>query len=153
MESALKLNTSTGTENSTLPPTSSSISKYESGTQVVHEEDCTCPYCYIRKSNKKKMSITVNAANLVRQTTNTKCSMSRPAANSVAIAGCPTPMVNLKIKTRKNQEESLATLSALPDTGASVDCIEENFAKKCNLAIKPDTTNMIELVLVEGKTM
>ena len=99
------------------------------------------------------MSFTVNAANMVRQTTNAKCSMSQPAANSAAIAGCLTPMVNIKIKTKKNQEEHLATLRALPDTGASVDCIEENFAKKHNLVIQPDTTNMIELVLVEGKTM
>ena len=76
MESALKLNTSTGTENSTPPPSSSSKSKYEYGTQVIHEEDCTCPYCYIRKSSKKKMSFTVNTANMVRQTTNVKSSMS-----------------------------------------------------------------------------
>ena len=95
----------------------------------------------------------VNAANMVRQTTNAKCSMSRPAANSAAIAGCPTPMVNLKIKTKKNQEERLATLRALPDTGASVDCIEENFARKHNMVIQLDTTNMIELVSAEGKTM
>ena len=53
----------------------------------------------------------------------------------------------------KNLEQSLATLRALPDTGASVDCIEENFAKKYNLVLQPDTTNMIELVSVEGKTM
>ena len=99
------------------------------------------------------MSVTVNAANMVRQTTNAKCSMSRPAANSAAIAGCPTPMVNLKIKTKKNQEDSLANLCELPYTGASVDCIEENFAKKHNLVIQPDTTNMIELVLAKGKTM
>ena len=99
------------------------------------------------------MYFIVNAANMVRQTMNAKCSMSRPAANSAAIAGCPTPMVNLKIKIKKNQEEKLATLRALPDTGASVDCIEENFAKKHNLVIQPDMTNMIELVSVEGKTM
>ena len=99
------------------------------------------------------MSFTVNTANMVRQTTNTKCSMSQPAANSAVIAGYPTPMVNIKIKTKKNQEEHLTTLRALPDTGASVDCIEENFAKKHNLVIQPDTTNMIELVSAEGKTM
>ena len=79
--------------------------------------------------------------------------MSRPAANSAAIAGCPTPMVNLKIKIEKNQEEKFATLRALPDTGASVDCIKENFAKKHNLVIQPDMTNMKELVLAEGKTL
>ena len=147
------LNTSTGTEDSTPPPSSSSKSKYEYGTQVVHKEDCSCLYCYIRESSKKKMSFTVNAANMVRQTTNAKCSMSQPAANSAVLAGCPTLTVNIKIKTRKNQEESLATLRALPDTGASVDCIEENFAKKHNLVIQPDTTNMIELVSAQGKTM
>ena len=99
------------------------------------------------------MHFMVNAVNMVKQTRNTKCSMSRPAANSAAIAGCPTPMVNLKIKIKKNQEEKLATLRALPDMEASVDCIKENFAKKHNLEIQPDTTNMIELVSVEGKVM
>ena len=99
------------------------------------------------------MLFSVNAANMARQSTNAKCSISRPAANSAAIAGAPTPMVNLKLKTQKNQEESLVTLRALPDTGASVDCIEENFAKKHNLVIQPDSTNMIELVSAEGKTM
>ena len=58
-----------------------------------------------------------------------------------------------KNKNKENQEESLATLRALPDTGALVDCIEENFAKKHNLVIQPDTTSMIELVSAEGKTM
>ena len=63
------------------------------------------------------------------------------------------PMVNLKVKAKKNQEEYLATLRALPDTGASVDCIEESFAKKHNLVIQPDTSSMIELISAEGKTM
>ena len=62
-------------------------------------------------------------------------------------------MVNIKVKAKKNQEEYLATLWALPDTGTSVDFIEENSAKKHNLVIQPDTTSMIELVSVEGKTM
>ena len=44
-------------------------------------------------------------------------------------------------------------LYALLDTGASVDCTEESFAKKHNLVILPDKTNMIELVNAEGKTM
>ena len=58
--------------------------------------------------------------------------MSRPAANA-AISDCPTPMVNLKIKVKNNQDEKLTTLHALPDTGASINCIEESFAKKHNL--------------------
>ena len=153
MESALKLNTSTGTEESTPPQSSSRKSKYEYGTQVFQEKDCTCPYCYVRKSSKNEMSFIVNAANMVRQTTNAKCSMSRPAANSAGVAGCPTPMVNIKIKAKKNQEEYLATLRALPDTGASVDCIEENFAKKHNLVIQLDFSSMIKLISAEGKTM
>ena len=99
------------------------------------------------------MSFSVNAANMVRQNTNAKCSMSRPAACSAGVAACPTPMVNLKVKAKKNQEEYLATLRALPDTGTSVDCIEESFAKKHNLVIQPDSSSMIELISAEGKTM
>ena len=71
----------------------------------------------------------------------------------VELSAIPTPMVNLKMKAKKNQENYLATIRALPDTGASVDCIEENFAKKHNLEIQPDKTNMIELINAEGKVM
>ena len=56
-------------------------------------------------------------------------------STNAALSGCPTPMVNLKIKVKNNQEEKLATLRALPDIGASVDCIEESFAKKHKLVI------------------
>merc|ERR1712120_46920 len=97
MESASELISSTGTEASATPPQTLS-SKYKYGSQVIHEKYCTCPYCYIRKSSKKKMSFTVSAENMVRQTTNAKCSMSRLAAKSAAVAGCPIPMVNIKIK-------------------------------------------------------
>ena len=83
---------------------------------------------------------------MIRQSNNTKCSMSKPAAN-VAMSGCPTPMVNLKIKVKKNNVDKLPTLHALPD------CIEENFAKKHNLVILPDTHQMTELVSTEGKMM
>ena len=120
MERAKNFVSPTGTEASATPPQTLS-SKYKYGSQVIHKKDCTCPYCYIRKSSKKKMSFSVNAANMVRQTTNAKCSMSRLAVNSAGVTGCPMPMVNLKVKAKKNQEEYLATLRALPDTGTSVD--------------------------------
>merc|ERR1711867_333046 len=83
------------------------------------------PIAIYKKSNRKKLYFSVNAANLVKQSTNTKCSMSRPAANA-AISGMSMPMVNLKIKVKNNQGGNLATLCAFPDTGASVDCIKEN---------------------------
>ena len=78
--------------------------------------------------------------------------MLRPAENE-SILGMPTPMVNLKIKVKNNQGENLATPRALPDTGASVDCIKEKFTKKHNLTILLDITNMIKLVNTKGKTM
>ena len=62
MESTTKLDSATGTEDSKNPPQTSSR-KYKYGTQVIHKEDCTCPYCYVRKSSKKKkMSFSINAA-------------------------------------------------------------------------------------------
>ena len=76
------------------------------------------------------MSFSINADQMVRQNRNTKCLMSRPAACSAEISAIPTSMVNLKMKAMKNQENYLATIRALPDTRASVNCIEENFAKK-----------------------
>merc|ERR1711895_250449 len=36
---------------------------------------------------------------------------------------------------------------------ASIDCVEESYAKKHNLDIKPDTSNFIELINAEGKWM
>ena len=90
---------------------------------------------------------------MVKTYRNTKCSSSRPAACSAELSAIPMPMVNLKMKAKKNQDNYLATIRALPDTGASVDCIEETFAKKHNLEIQPDTSNMIELINAEGMVM
>ena len=90
---------------------------------------------------------------MVKTSRNTKCSSSRPAACSAEISAIPTPMVNLKMKAHRNGENYLATIRALPDTGASIDCVEESYAKKHNLEIKPDTSNMIELINAEGKVM
>ena len=67
------------------------------------------------------------------------------------MSGCPTPIVNLRVKIRKNNFNELATLRALPDTGASIDCAEEKFVKKHNLEILPDTNQMIKLVSADGK--
>ena len=53
MVSKTKLDSATGTEDSKSFPQTLSR-KYKYGTQVIHEEDCTCPYCYIRKSSKKQ---------------------------------------------------------------------------------------------------
>merc|ERR1711867_5023 len=137
-----------------FPSPQNSSSKYKYGTQVIHEENCECPYCYIRNSSKKqKLSFSINAAQMVKKFRNTKCSSSRPAACSAEISAIPTPMVNLKMKTKKNHDNYLATIRALPDTGASIDCVEESYAKKHNLKIKPDTSNMIELINAEGKIM
>merc|ERR1711873_208295 len=134
------------------PQTSSSHYKYES--QVIHEENCDCPYCYVRKSSKKqKMSFSINAASMITTSRNAKCSSSRPAACSADISAIPTPMVNLKMKAHRHGENYLATIRALPDTGASIDCVEESYARRHNLEIKPDTLNMIELINAEGKIM
>ena len=76
--------------------------------------------------------------------------MSRPAANA-AMSGCPTPLINLRVKIKKNYINELATLHALPKIGASINCIEEKFVKKHNQEILPDTNQMIKLVSAEGK--
>ena len=78
------------------------------------------------------MFFSVNTANMIRQSNNTKYSMSKPAANLANMSGCPTPMVNLRVKITKNDDSELATLCALPDTGASIDCVEENLSRNTN---------------------
>merc|ERR1712240_378562 len=153
MESKTELDSATGTKDrKTFPQTLSRRYKY--GTQVIHEENCDCLYCYVRNSSKKqKFSFSIHAAQMVRTSRNTKCFSSRPAACSAEISAIPTPLVNLKSKAKKNNENYLATIRALSDTGASIDCMEESYARKHNLEIKPDTSNMIELINAEGKVM
>merc|ERR1712240_86570 len=153
MESKTKLDSATGTEDGKTSPQESSR-KYKYGTQVIHEENCECPYCYIRNSSKRqKLLFSINAAQMVKTFRNTKCSSSRPTACSAEISAIPTPMVNLKMKAKKNHDNYLATIRDLLDTGASIDCVEESYAKKHYLEIKPDTLNMIELINAEGKLM
>ena len=52
-------------------------------------------------------------------------------------------MVNLKIKVKKAKDNELATLRALKDTGASIDCVEERFVRKHNLEILLYSPQMI----------
>merc|ERR1712240_971594 len=91
MESKNKLDP-TKEEEKENPQSSSRSYKY--GSQVIHEENCDCPYCYVRKSSKKqKMSFSINAASMMTTSRNTKCSSSRPAACSADISAIPPPMV------------------------------------------------------------
>ena len=41
-------------------------------SNVFHEEDCYCPYCYIRSNNKKNLQFSVNAANMIKIPINSK---------------------------------------------------------------------------------
>ena len=76
---------------------------------------------------------------MIRLSNKTKCSMSKPKANSVNMSGCPTAMVNLRVKIQKNNDSEIATLCALPDTGASINSVDEKFVKKHKLEIFLDT--------------
>ena len=65
--------------------------------------------------------------------------VSRPVA-SADVLGSPTPMINLKVKT---SSKTLSTLRALPNTGASIDCVNARFVTKHNMEMLPDTTHII----------
>ena len=52
----------------------------------------------------------------------------------VNIPGCPSLMINLKVKTNKNE---LSTLWTLPDTGVSNECIDTKFVQKNNTKFLP----------------
>merc|ERR1712105_564737 len=70
-----------------------------------------------------------------------------------ALHSSPTPLISLKIQVPggvKGFKHSLATARALPDTGASCDCISEAFAVQHGLQIVPDTDNLIDLSAAEG---
>ena len=47
----------------------------------------------------------------------------------------------------------LANIRALPDTGASIDCITEKFAKQHKLIVIPDKEDEIDLIAAEGNSI
>ena len=116
MAGKTELESSKGTEDS-KSSTENPSNKYIYGTPVIHEEDCEYPFCYIKNRKKKKLSFSINAAQITRTVRNTKCSSSRPAACSAEITAIPTPMVNLKMKASRNRNSYLANIHALLDTG------------------------------------
>ena len=85
----------------------------------------------------------------MRTTTNGKNLVSLPISYA-DLPGSPTPLINLKVKTNN---KTLLILTSLPNTGASIDCVDAKFVKKHNIEIIPDTTKMIELISAEGKSM
>ena len=103
-------------------------------------EGCGCPYCVIQAREgtlRKKLTFSAMYAG--------------PACNSGEIVGCPTPLVNLRVCVRKKGNHNrLVNIRALPDTGASVDCITEKFAKQNGLVVIPDEDDVIELIAAEG---
>ena len=144
--------TKTTAARSSTPPASPTAATATTSTPVnpilVHEENFSCPYCYIRSRNKKKLQFSANAAS-IKMSTNSKNSVSRPVA-SADVPGSPTPMINIRVKT---SNKTLSTLRSLPDTGASIDCVDANFVMKHKIEMIPDTTHMIELISAEGKSM
>ena len=137
---------STNKTSTTTTPSSTTTSTL--ATEIIYEADCSCPYCYVRSRNRQKFKFTANAAS-VRTTTNGKNYVSLPISYA-DIPGSPTPLINLRVKTNN---KNLSTLRSLPDTGASIDCVDAKFVKKHNIEIIPDTTKMIELISAEGKAM
>ena len=47
----------------------------------------------------------------------------------------------------------MSTLRALPDTGASIDCVDARLVMKHNIEMLRNTTHMIELISAEGNAM
>ena len=86
---------------SSTPPASPTAAATTTSTPanpvLVHEENCSCPYCYVRIRSKKKLQFSTNAAS-IKTPTNGKNSVSRPVASAV-VPGSPTPMINLRVKT------------------------------------------------------
>ena len=89
----LSLTTTTAVRSSTSPASrttpTTSIPRIPT---LVHEENCICPYCYVRSRNKKKLQFSAPAA-MVKMSTNGKNSVSRPVA-SVDVPGSPTLLIN-----------------------------------------------------------
>ena len=119
----------------TLTPTSSRTTSTPINPQIIHEENCSCPYCYVRSRNKRRLQFSASAAS-IRTPTNGKNSVSMPIA-SADLPGSPTPLINLRVKT---SNKTLSTLRSLPDTGASIDYVDSNFVMKHKIEIIPDTS-------------
>ena len=78
-----------------------------------------------------------------------------PEANLSEVNGYPTPMINLSVRVKgKGRYNKLETVRALPDTGTSVDCVQEKFVKRHKLTIKPENEYMdLQLLAAEGNEM
>ena len=66
----------TTSSSATLSSTSSTITSTPV-TSIIHETNCSCPYCYVRNRNKQKYKFSAKAAS-VRTTTNGKNLVSLP---------------------------------------------------------------------------
>ena len=62
-------------------------------------------------------------------------------------------MVNFWVHIQKDKNCKLVTICALPDTGATIHFVTENFEKRHGVTIVPDKENMIELKAAEGNAM
>ena len=87
----------TAAARSSPPPASPTATTATTSTPVnptlVNEENCSCPYCYVRSRNKNKLHFSASAAS-IKMPTNGKNSVSRPVA-SEDVPGSPKPMTNL----------------------------------------------------------
>ena len=77
--------------------------------------------------------------------------MSTPTFNVNEPIGCLTRMVNQRVCIRKERHHNkLASIAALPDTSASIDCKIEKFVKNHGFIVAPGNENMIDLITAEG---
>ena len=63
---------------------------------------------------------------------NGRSSVSKPAANTADMTGCSTPIVNLRVKIKRDNDSELASLCALPDTGARITLWMKSVSGKIN---------------------
>ena len=147
MTLGLTTTTSIGSTTTSTPPSTRSTST-PMNPQIVHEENCSSPYCYVRSRNKQRLKFSASAAS-IRTTKNGKNSVSMPI-ESADLPGSPTPLINQRVKT---SNKTLSTLRSLQYTGESIDCVDANFVMKHKIEIISGTSKMIKLILAKGKAM
>ena len=108
---------------------------------------CNCSWCNakarIRGLPGKKLHFNISKANMSKVTRNGKTG-SRFQCNEAngyldAVHGTPTPLINLRVSIKgrgKGKSNYLASIRALPDTGASVDCVSAKFVKQHGLTVQ-----------------
>ena len=120
-----------------------------SGSRMIHDEDCECIFCELRKTSDGRFTANM-AHGKPKKTLNTKTKSSSFYKEHTLLAGMPTPVVTIRLKTTTNGSQKLSYMRCIPDTGASIDVISSKAANKMGLEVILDEQEEYSLLNAEN---